>query len=143
MKRAVAIKKALKVAEILRSASGLIGTPGTDADAVRVKRAWLFGSTVKGKDEPNDVDILLEYEAVGRRYWCAKSRKHKLCGARLDKRGYRSYGYRHPVEAWVEARKFIKGGMTMVRLHNVEIDGNFGDIAETKVMIYPRNDFRA
>jgi hypothetical protein len=135
MKRAVAIKKALTVAGNLRKAAGLIGTPGTEFEAVRVKRAWLFGSTVKGKENPNDVDILLEVEEVGRHTRFGK-------GGRLDKDMARRYGRGcgYTVSSTKEAYRFIKGGMTMIRLHNAKWDGEFGDIAETKVLIYPRND---
>ena len=143
MKRETAIRNVQRIADTLHETNGLIGTAGTSYDAVRIKRAWVFGSTAKGSEHPNDVDILLDISNAGRRYWTNKGKLHRGCnryGARLDKY-FVKRGLQLPVDAQQEAMRRIRGTMKMVRLHEFHIDGDFGDIPQTKVMIYPRNDF--
>ena len=130
MKRETAIHHALVVAQRLRDVTGIIATPAAGRPYVRVRRAWLFGSTVMRKERPNDVDILLDIVAVGdfRRPGCG--------GACLDKRQLRRYGVHLPRNACEEAMRWLRGGLRMVRLHDFQIDG---EIATPRVMIYPRN----
>ena len=131
MKRETSIRNALKVAERIKRCNGLIGTPDASYEALRIKRAWLFGSTVKGKLNPGDTDILLECVAVG---W------FNLKNAKLEPKGRRSSGYRYKLNAIDEGRYYLRSGLKMVRFHDLHIDGNFGDIAKTKIMIYPKNN---
>ena len=131
MKLQTSIRNALKIAERIKRCNGLIGTPYTSHEALRIKRAWLFGSTAKGKLNPGDTDILLECYVVGR---------FNLKNAKLEPKGRRSSGYRYKLNAIDEGRYYLRSGLKMVRFHDLEIDGNLGDIAQTKIMIYPRID---
>ena len=146
MKRETAIRNVQRIADTLHETNGLIGTAGTSYDAVRIKRAWVFGSTAKGKENPNDVDILLDISNAGRRYWTNKDKdrgQRWRYGARLDRRARRVFGLIVPMDAEEDAMRRIRDNMKMIRLHRFKHDGNFGDIPQTKVMIYPRNDFAA
>lgn len=131
MKRETSIRNALKVAERIKRCNGLIGTPDASYEALRIKRAWLFGSTVKGKLNPGDTDILLECYVVG---W------FNLENAKLEPKSRNSMGHRYALCALEEGRRYLRRGLKMVRFHDLKIDGNFGDIAETKIMIYPKNN---
>jgi hypothetical protein len=148
MKRQTALRNVGKVSSKLRQLGGIIGTPECSHPAVRVKRAWVFGSTVKGKQEPNDVDILVELEEVGR----AQSHEREDDGYRrsnIERRystaqkskGYAYCGVTWPKSATAEATRFLRAGMKKVSVHDYSRSNDFGDINETKVLIYPRNDF--
>lgn len=129
MKRELAFKMAKTISERIRSVNGLLGTPDAGRPAVRIKRAWVFGSTVKGKECPNDLDVLLDLDAVG---------DYNSRNSRLEKS--RSIWAGFPIDAEREAHKYLRSGLKMVRFHHVRIDGTFGDIQSTKVLIYPRFD---
>lgn len=75
MKRETAIKYAREIARRAQSVNGLLATPGCSYEAVRIKRMWIFGSTVKGKTDPNDLDLLIEMSGVD-----DASNIHILCG---------------------------------------------------------------
>lgn len=139
MKRATALRMAHTVAARLRAACGLIGTPGTCSEAVRVRRAWLFGSTAKGSLSPNDVDILIEMNPVGRQFTTERIAQvfGVRGGARVDKSYYRRYGIELPMDAVHEVRRHLRGHMKMLRLHNYAIDK---ELALPRILIYPRND---
>jgi hypothetical protein len=132
MKLETSLRNAQRIADRLHNLGGIVGTPDAEHVAFRIKRVWLFGSTVKGKLNPNDTDILIEGFEVGepRRYGT---------GGRLDKR-YSYSGLKWVVSSKEEAYKTLRGKLKMVRLHPYEIDGTFEDIPQTKVLIYPRND---
>lgn len=142
MKRATAKRMALTIAERLKSAAGVIGTPGSDHEALRVKRAWVFGSTAKGSEHPNDLDIIMEMHECGRRFWQkgAVQKRTRPGGARLDRAFFRTHRVRMPVSCQQDALRWIRGTMKMVRLHDYGIDGH---LADGKIMIYPRNELRA
>lgn len=55
MKRETAIKNVNTIAARLKNISGLIGTPNTDHECFKVRAAYVFGSTVKGSINPNDL----------------------------------------------------------------------------------------
>ena len=42
-------------------------TPRGESEFYPVKKAWVFGSTIKGSDAPNDLDVLLFAENAGAR----------------------------------------------------------------------------
>ncbi len=131
MKLQTSIRNALKIAERIKRCNGLIGTPYTSHEALRIKRAWLFGSMAKGKLNPGDTDILLECYVVG---W------FNLENAKLQPKSRNSMGHRYALCAMEEGRRYLRSGLKMVRFHDLHIDGNFGDIAKTKIMIYPKNN---
>ena len=120
---------ALAIAERLKSAAGVICTPGTSHEALRVKRAWVFGSTAKGSEHPNDLDIILEMYACGRRFWQKGSvqRRTRPGGARLDRAFFLSHRVRKPVSCQEEALRWIRGTAKMVRFHDYGIDGELAD----------------
>ena len=125
MKRQTSIRNAKSVAAAIKKCNGIIGTPEAVYDAFKIKAAWVFGSTIKGKENPNDTDILIEAYSVGRcRYHNAKRSKA------------RSFYKMDSTEA---ALRHLRGSMKMVRFHFEKIDGS---IAYPRVMIYPRMDLK-
>lgn len=130
MKRTTALRIAAEVADRLRKANGCIGTPTAYRPYVRVSRLWLFGSTAKGKAEPNDVDLLLDACIVG------EYRPPGHGGARLDRERKRRYGITGAMDPFAQADRYLRGRAKMVRIHHVSIDG---DLAAPRVMLYPRN----
>lgn len=133
MKLSTALRYAEEIARRLRRVNGLIATPLCDREAVRIRRAWVFGSTIKGSQAPNDLDVLLEIHGVGG----ARDWRH----GKLDKRALRSYGYWHAISSTNEALKWISRGMRNVSRHCTDLEGGL-DLGP-KVMIYPRNDLPA
>lgn len=127
MKRVVALRYAEMIHRRLTSVNGLLATPLCDFEAVRFRRVWVFGSTVKGSQEPNDLDVLIELYAVGRcRTWQQ--------GA-VDKYEKRHSGLMCAKSAEREAYKWLTKGMRKVSRHPLSIDEH---IAYPRVMIYPR-----
>lgn len=137
MRRATALRAAETIAARVKAHGGLIGTPHADYEAVRIKRVWLFGSTAKGSEAPNDVDILLEYIRCGRHQLCGKWRRYRASNAKLAKRYYRSTGIKTAICAANEALRHLRGALKMVRFHSFDVDG---DLAHPRILLYPRND---
>jgi hypothetical protein len=129
MKLATALRYANEVARRVQSVNGLLATPLCSHEAVRIKRIWVFGSTVKGSQAPNDLDLLIDLEEVGRRYSFRR--------ARVDRQYFRRYGCRRSPPARADALKWLTKGMKMVSRHC--LDSECADI-DKKVLIYPRND---
>lgn len=144
MKLEAAIGKAKIIAERITKANGLIGTPECSFEAYRIKRAWLFGSAAKGKENPRDVDILIEAREAGRPQRTQKNKRNvkdrrfnRTCNAKIDKQYYRSYGMVRGICTYKTAESFLRGNLKMVRFHSLEIDG---EIAYPRILIYPRMD---
>lgn len=133
MRRETAIKNAAEVARRIRQASGCLGTPGFQFEALRIRRAWVFGSTIKGSQNPNDVDILLDCEPCGRHFRVGK-------GAMLDKERKRRHGYRLARDTLDGAIISLRQGMKGINIHTYQNDG---ELAHPRVMIWPRNEFTA
>lgn len=131
MKLSTSIRNAMTVAERIKRCNGLIGTPEAITEAFRIKRAWVFGSTAKGNPNPNDTDILIEGGRVGR-FNPRRAKKQPKSKSRM--------GIRYRVESIEVACAYLVGNLKMIRLHDIMVDGNLGDIPDTKIMIYPRND---
>lgn len=133
MKRSTAVHHVFVVAQRLRDTCGIVCVPNAGHGAVRVRRAWVFGSTAKGADSPNDVDILIDCSEVGP--WSAWSP-----GRKLDRRYRRSFGICLMPDATERFIIWLRSGMTKVSVHRFSQDGRL--LAnEVKVMIYPRMDF--
>lgn len=130
MKLSTAIRIALEIRAKIRSVNGLLGTPDCSCTAMRIRRAWVFGSTVKGSAAPGDVDILIELHRVGRQQSVGR-------GAKLCKDSARRHGYRVSRSPEKSAVKWLRGNLKKVSFHALEEDGRF---AWPRVMIYPRND---
>jgi len=129
MRREIALRYADKIAQRLHSVNGILATPMCGSEAVRFRRVWVFGSTAKGSESPNDLDLLIEADECGRR----RSWKQ----TKYDKEARRRYGYLEPVSATDEALKWLTKGMKKVSRHiaateKVEID--------VKILLYPRNE---
>ena len=107
MKYETAIKNAKKVADRIRRSNGLIGTPDCQYSVFKIKRAWLFGSTAKGKPLPNDVDILIEGFGVGRRQHVNQIPSIPWSNAAVDKEYKRWYRISLPKSSESEAIKFL------------------------------------
>ncbi len=132
MKRKDAFRYAFEVARRVHSVNGILATPLCGREAVRFKRIWVFGSTMKGAQEPNDLDLLIDLEPCGRwRSW----RQGKL-----DKEYLRRYGMWQAVSAEKEALKWLTKGMRKVSRHTLPDEAAVIDI---KVLLYPRNDLIA
>lgn len=131
MKLKTSIRNALLVAQRIKHCNGLIGTPEATTEAFRIKRAWLFGSTAKGKLNPSDTDILIEAYSVG---------KFNLRRAKKQPKSKASHGFRYSLNSEEVAHAYLRGNIKMLRLHDLKVDGNLGDIPNTKIMIYPRMD---
>lgn len=157
MKRSTAIKTALEIADRVKKWNGIIGTPECEFTAFRIKRMWLFGSTAKGYENPNDVDILIDGGECGLIQFANWKNKKSMAGFITDrkKRTDRSFvkfrlgktdkGYLRScrvytaVSSRITALRMIKGNSKMVRFHEYEVDGN---LAYPRIMLYPRNDFK-
>jgi len=140
MKLDTAINHANEIARRLRNLSGIIGTPDAAWEALRIKRAWVFGSTAKGKSHPNDLDVLLEMFPVGRRNMVGKPRYQRpgvTGNAKKCHKYEKIFGIIAPISTTETALRRLRTGMKMVRFHDIDIDGN---LAFPRIMIYPRND---
>ena len=133
MKRSTALKNANKIAGILKKNGGIICTPEALFEAAIIRRAWVFGSTAKGKENPNDLDILIDVKIVGR----------FNCNAKTNRDYTRRYGILGKLCTHETALRFLRKGTKMTRFHSLDTDGNLFDIPQTKIMIYPRNDLVA
>lgn len=130
MKRKTAINNIVKIQERIKKSGGIISTPECSHKALIILGAWVFGSTAKGSDSPNDVDILIKYKL----YSHNDSNQKNL---RTNKSGFWK-GF--PICSQLEAFKGLTKHLKMVRLHQYQLDNHIGDINETKIMIYPRCD---
>lgn len=145
MKLYTSVKNAIKVADRIKSVNGLLGTPHCDYEAVRISAAWVFGSTVKGSQSPNDTDILIQLKPVGR-YQCTGAMGHRdhskgqHCNAKREPKSTQYLGLIFQRCAEREALIFIRKHIQRVSLHFYQVDNQVGDINDTKIMIYPRND---
>lgn len=141
MKLKTAINNAMKVQYAIKKCNGLIGTLGTEYECVKIKKAFIFGSTVKLKPEPNDLDVIVEFSFCGRRFGVTRIHNNKdgypYIGAKIDKNWKRRFNYKFPADSYNAALRYMAGGMKMIRIHNWEFDERFAD---PKIMIYPRDD---
>lgn len=141
MKRKTAEKNLRIIIDRLHSINGILATPMNNFEAVRIKRAWLFGSFAKGKDEPNDLDIFVELEHFRREYVCTIGKNRFINGMyKLDKSYYRSYGTIRAIRADETFIKWLRKDIRKISVHIVGNDLIF-DRLDTKILIYPRCDF--
>jgi hypothetical protein len=145
MKLSTAINNALKVAGRIRSVNGMVGTPGTDFECFRIKRAWVFGSTIKGKSHPNDLDILIDGYGCGIQFTSNKLHSKSFpsrfrIGSRIDRTMLRVEKAYYELRSSFICCKYLAGNLKKIRIHQLDIDG---DIAHPRIMIYPRNDLLA
>lgn len=133
MKRATALRYAAEIARRVHSVNGLLATPNCSREAMRIRRVWVFGSTVKGAESPNDLDVLIEADEAGRYTpWCL--------GRKLDHEHARRCGFDSLPSSQHTLLLWLTRGMRNVSRHltsreAVEID--------VKRLIYPRWDIDA
>lgn len=132
MKRKTAERHVNEVVRRLRAVNGLIGTPTASRQFCKIRRLWLFGSVLKGKDTPGDVDILAEFMPCGRiqRASNAYLRGKPWQNARFENPRKR-YLMASPID---DAIRYLTKGMKMVRVHCLDVDG---DIANPRVLLWP------
>ena len=129
MRRELAIRYARQVADRVHSVNGLLATPNCIRDAVRISRIWVFGSTVKGSDFPNDLDLLIEAREVGRTTGWKRGRK-------LDKYQLRTHGCRLMPHGEREMLIWLTRGMKKVSRHMTYMETV--ETIDVKRLIYPR-----
>lgn len=117
MKRETAVATAKDIVAKLRDCRGIVDTPAASRPQVRVRELWLFGSTLKGAERPNDLDLLWDTETIG------EYRRPGEDGAELDAEMNRRYGYWVAKNPFDEAKRALVGKRKMVRLHDKAIDG--------------------
>ena len=127
MKLETALRHAAEIARRLVSVNGLIPTPRGESEFYLVKKAWVFGSTIKGSDAPNDLDILLFAENADAR------QKWQVAG--FDPVYYKAHGMRQTRLTSREAKMWLRKGMQMISTHDKESEET---IFDKKVEIYPR-----
>ena len=143
MKLSTSIKNAMIVADRIRSLSGIIETPEGQFSCVRIKRAWLFGSTARLKESPSDTDIILDINVTG--YFqptnsIAWRKRRCRNNSKTDKCFKRSTGINSPIDSKYIAFKYLRKNLKLVSLHSLDVDHEY---ATDKIMIYPRNDLTA
>lgn len=127
MKRTTALKYAQEIARRVHAVNGLLATPLCNKEAARIQRIWVFGSTAKGSQAPNDLDLLIDIREVGRhRTWRQ--------GA-INKQYLRSYSIPVARSTTEEALKWLTKNMRMVSRHTTQSERVEIDV---KKMIYPR-----
>jgi len=124
MKRSTALKHVEKIIDRLNKANGRFETPNSSFEYFIVEKAFLFGSVAKGSLNPSDVDILIKGKSpIGDDNKFHSG--HCLAGKFSE----------------IKAYQILRKGMRMIRFHDYSHDGNFADIPQTKVLIYPENKF--
>lgn len=127
MKRKTCFKYCKAIHEKLNEINGVLETPGYDRDAILFKKIYVVGSYVKGKTEPNDLDILIFTEDKGRGITLTE-------GGILDKEYKRRYGISRVKLAESQAYMWLTRGMKKVHRLNGNIDTTKFDVM---VEIYP------
>lgn len=127
MKLATAQRYAQEVARRVHAVNGLLATPLCRHEAVRIKRIWVFGSTVKGSQNPNDLDLLIDLHPVGR--------TRRAIETKVDRRLLRDHGVRLAPSSEAYALMWLTKGMKMVSRHTTRSECTEFDV---KVLIYPR-----
>lgn len=164
MKRDTALKNTYKLIQRIKSINGILSTPLANVDYIKIKRAWLFGSVLKGSENPNDVDIFIELEGYTEDHrfttisenpkYVKKSRRKRIRplrdnridglhgGYRFDRNDslFKSCGMRLPISSADTLNKWLRKHMHKVSIHYTYYDQVFHDL-DQKCLIYPRCDF--
>ena len=127
MKIETALRYAKEIAKRVQDVNGLIPTPRGENEFMKVNGIWVFGSTVKGSQNPNDLDLLIDMDYHGERQSWEK--------VGYDPQYYRSCGVRCARSSKEEAMKWLTKGMKKVSRHCAKSEKAPLDV---KVMIYPK-----
>ena len=130
MKRATALRYAREIARRLHEVNGLLATPVCKHEAVRVRRVWVFGSTAKGAENPNDLDVMIELD-------CMVGRHKTWQQTTIDKEARKRFGVRVARDNRTVFLKWLTKGMRGVSRHCRDMDGVVLDV---QTLIYPRYD---
>lgn len=115
-----------EIAKRLVLVNGVIPTPRGEYECLLVKKAWVFGSTIKGSFAPNDLDILLFTETAGL--------KQKWESVGFDPVQFRNYGIHVARSTRSEAGMWLRRGLKMVSIHDTLHDET---IFDKKIEIFP------
>lgn len=139
MKLKTSINNTLAVVDRVRRINGIMATPEDHHEFIKVKRVWLFGSTIRGKPNPNDTDMLFEFCEGGRLKRAGKTAKgsKQPNTAKIDKDYRRRYGIDIARSTRTSLFKYLRGNLKMIRFHDASIDAKY---ATDKILVYPRND---
>jgi predicted nucleotidyltransferase len=129
MKRTTAIQTIREITHKLFECNGLIETPGCSSAHYKIQELWLFGSTAKGSQTPNDIDLLYIGDSVGpyRRVGTDPS-------IELDKDYLRRYGIARTKPSNIAAFHLLIGKKKMVRMHSFEVEE---DLAHPRILLFP------
>ena len=130
MKRETALRYAREIARRLHEVNGLLATPVCNYEAVRVRRVWVFGSTAKGAENPNDLDVMIELD-------CMVGRHRTWQQSTIDKDARRRFGVRVARGNRAVFLKWLTKGMRGVSRHCRDLDAVELDV---QTLIYPRYD---
>lgn len=127
------------VVDRIRMFNGIIATPEDHHEFVKVKRVWLFGSTARGKQNPNDTDLLFEFCEGGRLKRAGKTARgsKQPNTAKIDRDYRRRYGIDIAKNTTTSLFRYLRGHLKMIRFHDARIDAKY---ATDKILVYPRND---
>lgn len=130
MKRETALRYARTISDRLHAVNGILATPLCGHRALRFRRVWIFGSTIKGAADPNDLDVLIDCFVVGP--------YQRWPHVKVDKRYLHDYGCRVAPNSINEGFRWLARGMRNVSRHSWQQERALG--IDKMVMIYPRND---
>lgn len=128
MKRSTALKYCVEIARRLREIDGKLLTPGYSHAFVVFEKVWVFGSTAKGSEAPNDVDILIHFGPSGK-FLSVDN------GGIVDKAYLRRYGIERVHSAEDFSVKWLSKGMKKVSRHSTLLEGDM--VFPEKKEIYP------
>lgn len=128
MKRTTALKYCVEIARRLHEIDGRLPTPGYSTDFVIFEKVWVFGSTAKGSDEPNDLDILIHFGPAGKRRTVSE-------GGLVDKEYFRRHSIERTHASEDYAVKWLTKGMKRVSRHWTLLEGD--KVFPEKKQIYP------
>lgn len=131
MKLETARRYAKEVARRVAEVNGMVVTPRGEREFVKINRIWVFGSTIKRSQNPNDLDLLIELEATGN--W------QNWEDVGFDPDYLRRYGVHCARSSCNEALMWLTKGMKNVSRHCVDDEQVEIDV---KVMIYPTFELR-
>jgi hypothetical protein len=95
----------------------------------------VFGSTAKGSDSPNDLDVIIDYEYIGNKRKMYRSDGGVNKQLRYNKEYLRRYGILIPVCSLDAAITELRKNMKKISIHEMSVDG---ELAVPRIQIYPQ-----